>query len=708
MSGLQNNAHIDMVLKGDIIKEMTGIDMPSEGVPSKAIWNPSDSTKSSASSVSSSNSNSESMEEIGEPSNAVSSSTEAFEAALPSAGSMESNSSLRVQSAQSGKTPDDDDRMGNMLTSSINTAHGSDDNEKKAAKARRDEKKNNKLFGSTPEQRDRFIQSMSTRSEQELRIQLWDSFRLARVILGKPVKDKRKLSHKSILHAIRKVAEMKIQIIRMSQELDKYKQREKKQKAYRKAKKEGKAGGTPKEGESAVESNPSSPSAITPSNESVQSVKSESDTSEYASDKLREQAIEILQQESDLALSQIEEIDQQRETKKRRFQETGKLLGSPPITPRSPGLFLSPSESEDDASQYSYNGNETATEILYAFKGKQSPYAATTLSPIMDSDSLTYTSERDEIRRVLQSVVDFESQQQNQQPEITTGESEADVATQMHQDVIALLTRLSRTTPSTMASTPLSESGSKQSPAVGNDPKKFTFSEPELTNEDLLTPVNEVKDEEMVQYQEQLTAAKMKEAESKEEHAHLLLQKEILQEDIDAAKEMTTKDRETVQLQRLKGYKDELAVYLMQEEERAKQMEALDVELNAMATTCVKLEDREAAFRKKHQQHLATLADFQAVSQVHMEKFRSLMLAIDRGILEQSRLVFGKNRPEEGNSFPELLTADSTDSSRNIERLEYLVTKQNMEVFRLKAQLKIAAQKKRKKNANAVPTQIDI
>ena len=363
-----------MVLKGDIIKEMTGIDMPSEGVPSKAIWNPSDSTKSSASSVSSSNSNSESMEETGEPSNAVSSSTEAFEAALPSAGSMESNSSLRVQSAQSGQTPDDDDRMGSMLSSSINTAHGSDDNEKKAAKARRDEKKNNKLFGSTPEQRDRFIQSMSTRSEQELRIQLWDSFRLARVILGKPVKDKRKLSHKSILHAIRKVAEMKIQIIRMSQELDKYKQREKKQKAYKKAKKEGKL--TPKEGESAVESNPSSPSAITPSNESVQSVKSESDTSEYASDKLREQAIEILQQESDLALSQIEEIDQQRETKKRRFQDTGKLLGSPPITPRSPGLFLSPSESEDDASQYSYNGSETATErdhplfllLLYGLK----------------------------------------------------------------------------------------------------------------------------------------------------------------------------------------------------------------------------------------------------------------------------------------------------------------------------------------------------
>ena len=435
---------ITMVLKGDIIKEMTGIDMPTEGVPSRAIWNPTDSVSSSSTVSSSSKSNKESKEETDDPVKLVPSSTEAFEAALPSAGSMETNSSLKVyadESAQGSQTPDDDDRMGAMLTSSINSAHGSENDEKKAAKARREEKKNNKLFGSTPEQRDKFIQDMSSRSDEQLRIQLWDSFRLARVILGKPVKDKRNLSHKSILHAIRKVAEMKIQIIRMAQELDKYKQKEKKQKRLQKLNKLSDEYATSpdekesKEGESA-------PSLVSPSS---------GDAPDYATDKIREQAIEILQEESSLALSQIQAIEQQREKKRRRFDETGKLLGSPPITPRSPEMgtiFLSPSYSEDDASEYSYTtGGETASEILYAFKGKRSPHVPTKLSPSKDADSLTYASERDEIRRVLQTVVDFESQQQNKQPEITTGESAADSTTQMHQEVIALLTRLSKPPP---------------------------------------------------------------------------------------------------------------------------------------------------------------------------------------------------------------------------------------------------------------------
>lgn len=698
-----------MVLKGDIIKEMTGIDMPAKGVPSSAIWNPSDSVSSSSTVSSSSNSNKESKEEAGDSAKLVSSSTEAFEAALPSAGSMETNSSLKAygdESAQGSQTPDDDDRMGAMLSSSINTAHGSDSDEKQAAKARREEKKNNKLFGSTPEQREKFIQSMASRSDEQLRIQLWDSFRLARVILGKPVKDKRKLSHKSILHAIRKVAEMKIQIIRMAQELDRYKQKEKKYQRLKKLNKLSEEYATSpdaknqKEGESAVES--SSPSLVSPSN---------GDTPDYATDKIREQAIEILQQESDLALSQITEIEQQREQKRQHYNNTRKLLGSPPITPRSPEMgtiFLSPSYSEDDASEYSYNaGGETATEILYAFKGKRSPHVPTTLSPIMDSDSLTYASERDEIRRVLQSVVDFESQQQNKHPEITTEESAADSTTQMHQEVIALLTRLS-TTPSAL-SPQLPESGSKQSPAVLTAPNKFTFDEPEpeLTNEDLLssqTPLNELEGEEIAQCQAELEAAKLQDAESKEEHTFLLLQKEILQEDIATARELTTSDREKVQLQRLKGYKNELAGYLRQEEERAKQMEALDVELNDMATVCVKLEDRESAFAKKHEQHMATLGDFQAVSKLHLEKFRSLMGAIDHGIKEQTILAYGESDQETDSSAEEIESIGTDASDQKIQRLEYLLTKQNMEVFRLKAELKAAEETKENKIAGPIPS----
>jgi hypothetical protein len=56
-------------------------------------------------------------------------------------------------------------------------------------------------------------------SNQAMRIQLWDTFRLARIILGEPVKTKRLTSH-LILHAIRKVAEMKLQISMLQKEMN--------------------------------------------------------------------------------------------------------------------------------------------------------------------------------------------------------------------------------------------------------------------------------------------------------------------------------------------------------------------------------------------------------------------------------------------------------------------------------------------------------
>eukprot|EP00539_Tryblionella_compressa_P016891 CAMPEP_0178843296 /NCGR_PEP_ID=MMETSP0746-20121128/16061_1 /TAXON_ID=913974 /ORGANISM="Nitzschia punctata, Strain CCMP561" /LENGTH=782 /DNA_ID=CAMNT_0020506881 /DNA_START=70 /DNA_END=2418 /DNA_ORIENTATION=- len=56
-------------------------------------------------------------------------------------------------------------------------------------------------------------------SDAAMRVQLWDSFRLARIILGKPVKSRR-LSNHVILHAIRKVAEMKLHISKLERDVD--------------------------------------------------------------------------------------------------------------------------------------------------------------------------------------------------------------------------------------------------------------------------------------------------------------------------------------------------------------------------------------------------------------------------------------------------------------------------------------------------------
>ena len=697
------------MLKGDILKEMAGNDFPDEGVPSKAIWNPSDSLSSSSLITSMSSSSDVAVEDVVDPATFASSTPAAFEAALPSADNpAEKERQMRIhedcgssEDGQASLAEDDDNRLGGMLMSSMNTAHGSEQEPRGSndAKDSRDENKNNKLFGSTPDERHAFIDTLSHLNDKQLRIQLWDSFRLARVILGKPVKDKRKLSHKSILHAIRKVAEMKIQIIRMSEQVDKYRQREKKQqKRLQKSKifKENTEGvastkGAQKSGEdSSVSSSVLSPTLATNGD----------DGPDYATATMREHAIMALQAESNLALSQIHEINQ-------RQRNQTNLLESPPTSPRrkgSPGLFLSPSESDDD---YSYT-DESAFDILHAFKDKRSPSRQKEMELARIKEA---NADADEIRRVLQRVVDFEqNQQQAKEPEITAEVRQELVALLMRlrQELDALLTQFSQTPPTATspiaaakASPQKTEMGAKQSPALkakkgtrelpSNNSAEVPLKESLVEAQMNIDIVDEVEDEEIAECRARLSAAKVRQDESIEAHKHLDLQKELLQEDIAIARQNTTRNREKVQLQRLKGYKKLLEVILKEEEEQAKQMESLDAELNEMATVCVKLEDRESDFSKKHERHQAALNDFRTVTKRHTEKFRSLMRSIDNGIKEQTATVFG-DKHKDGDtpsSGSRSFDVDNDTSAQKIQRLEYLLTKQNIEVFRLKAELKL-------------------
>ena len=58
----------------------------------------------------------------------------------------------------------------------------------------------------------------SQMDEVELQVHLWDSYRLARIILGTPIKTH--LNNKTILNSIRVVAEMKLDLIRLNKELE--------------------------------------------------------------------------------------------------------------------------------------------------------------------------------------------------------------------------------------------------------------------------------------------------------------------------------------------------------------------------------------------------------------------------------------------------------------------------------------------------------
>jgi hypothetical protein len=775
-----------------LIKEeqrMSSIDVSDEvGIPSKAIWNPSGSL-SSNSSVASTSTEGSNNEDSG-PNAFASSLGRDPEPTLAFADASESELRMKIYSddndsgvyAQGGEDvveTEDDDRMGAMLMKSISSAHGpgSQSISSHDAKVIRDQKKNDKIFGTKEDERIRFVDSMATLSDKQLRTQLYDSFRLARVILGKPIKDKKKLSHKSILHAIRKVAEMKIQIIHMSEELDEYRQFKKKmakklksspgkenknsQQEQEKIQEQGHPSQRGEEQESLKsplrsEESSSLSSSISSlyTNEgagppSVREVISDSDSAGYAVSKLREQAIKMLQEESDLALSQIQEMDQRQKKRQRRDKE--QHLPSTPASSNAaaPKLFLSPSNSVDEDDEYSYD--ETAADILYAFP-RRSQVQQEELSKVMDSmgaNRVDLDDDVDEIRLVLQRVVAFENERQNQQmvnePEITTARPPSP-ETEVHGEVISLLTRLSQNPPATKTPSKEPKAEAKQSPIVVQPPStKMSSEEPETLSQLSLVvsssseeafgvvkgvPSEEtfdevkgvlsdetfdvVKDEEedtvIAECEARLAAAKEREVEAIEEHKHFNLQKELLLEDIAVAKNNKTKNRGKLQLERLEGYKKELTSLLEREEERATQIKGLDVELNELATVCVVLEDTEVEFREKHVRHQSALNEFRAVTKRHTEKFQSLLGTIDRGITKQTAYLLGEKRKKNeidekslssGGSGEEFSDPEA-DAARKIQRLEYLLTKQNVELLSVKAKLKatgIQTTEKKKKRS---------
>ncbi len=74
-------------------------------------------------------------------------------------------------------------------------------------------------FTGSPSHRRAQNKHPSQMNEVELRVQLWDSYRLARIILGTPIRST-SLRGKTILQSIRKVAEMKLELIRLQNELE--------------------------------------------------------------------------------------------------------------------------------------------------------------------------------------------------------------------------------------------------------------------------------------------------------------------------------------------------------------------------------------------------------------------------------------------------------------------------------------------------------
>ena len=132
---------------------------------------------------------------------------------------------------------EEDDDLSQMLKNSIQHQHGNSSpcttsvrrrTGKNRTTARIRNPSTSRPLGKTPA-------AVPSSTEDDERL---DAFRLARIILGRHTpssstdptnKKKPFISHNAILHAIRKVAEMKIQILQLTEQLDRYQERDKQQ-----------------------------------------------------------------------------------------------------------------------------------------------------------------------------------------------------------------------------------------------------------------------------------------------------------------------------------------------------------------------------------------------------------------------------------------------------------------------------------------------
>jgi hypothetical protein len=394
------SSFIMTTLKQDDNKNVNSTNMAVEGIPSKAIWDPSSSSSVgslAASSASASVSSSTSISTIATADwcykTHSSSETRGDDNVNNIDDEKEAIQSITGLEKIVKQEEKEDISMGTMLMKSINHHHGGTTTSSSCSNLGNNNKNNNNSNDGNTEQlisqedeRYKFIHSKKNKhkwTETSLRVQLWDAFRLTRVILGQPIQDT-KISHNSILHSIRKVAEMKIQIIHMSEQIDYYQQKQK----YKKRKQQRYANNESFSSSSST----SSSLMLSPTTKKIPSIRDviNNDKNNDNVSLLRQKAIQVLQTESNLALNQLKDLDEEVEKYKQQEDNATPTECSPTatvtttITATNPPPFISPSSSNDtdDSDEY-YNhnysngigigiGDESAAEILYAFNNTSS------------------------------------------------------------------------------------------------------------------------------------------------------------------------------------------------------------------------------------------------------------------------------------------------------------------------------------------------
>lgn len=743
-----------------------------EDLPSKAIWDPTtnSSTGSVASSWTSDSTTTISNSDFDDNNEEEKAGGQAPPVTSTQALVSETELRLRIlqdKTENKNKVDHDDDCMSAMLMSNISSLHGpsgsglsfetdgsgsgngsSGGNDREAnhnnnsnAKYNRaqNQKHNEPKVPKTPAQRLReerhmYIHSyLSHLTDKQLKTQLWDSFRLARVVLNKPIKGKRKpLSRNATLHAIQKVAEMRIQILSMAEELDDLRQQDKLRHLRERSGEDANCSLSVSSSLSTASSHlygtsamPTPDSKTGPSPSPSPSVRDSTETTGADAharararahtptkkmDNLRQHAIQLLQQECDLASDELRELEQQWGSKtktKTKAKTQNKKAPSDELdlrdedaaqygkentkndeysllSPKTPNasktsLFLPPSSSSDeDDRSYSYNiaSPESAEDILFAFTGNrrmapamatamvtESPESAASRNEAYSNSNSNISSHQREIRSVLQKVVALREEQQRSgdaNPEITTNAttstSTADAAA-IHDQVISLLTRLSSSpSPSSSPQRPSTSPGNakaRESPpqTKARAKTKPRPAEPTLVPADSLEVRADSLTAATAELEARLSIAKKQKEISMETVKDFSMQKQLLQEDIAKARANTTPNRTELQLERLEDYKTQVRALLEEEELRAKQIASLDENLSELAHVCVVLEDTETEFREKHERHQRTLDLFRTQTHCHSKRFRSLLETIDKSILEQHAKVFGETNEKPRRSF---------------------------------------------------------
>jgi len=492
----------------------------------------------------------------------------------------------------------------------------------------------------------------SQMDEFELRMNLWDSFRLARIILGIPIKSF-SLKNKTILKAIRVVAEMKLEVIRLTKELE-----------IKKIKDETTEG---------LHSGTIVDKAADELNDMYQAELEEQKSKYKAMQKEHDEVVESMQ-------SQLQELAMKLQKESLHQQERQDVLDL------VKSLELKMEEASNHTNQKLEVLEGKIRETQTASLTRQHSQEMIKLEKKMQTSQTLHVLEIESSKaKHLQQVVDLSGQLDTYKEQVENQQADLLDAKAKYQklEAIAVLPHEARDV--LKALNALNDESSEE------EAVRVKTQMVEILKRMAIVDSRNRKEEK--QMEESLRVARKKEEDSKEELLHMRLQEEILDEETKIPPEDW---REQMSAERA-AYKFEMSEIMSREEARFIEMEQLEVHLTQLAFLAVAIEDLQKEAKENQKRHNMRIIKKRTKQETTRKRVEGLQSEVQE-IIDQQRLTLSELSKSSGkrSNVATKVSSESTTQLDNISRLRRLeaeLAKRDEELLKTKKELRLSQQR---------------